>query len=196
MIIRSSPLLSDALVVGADRSHLGVLLFPGSLPAPTDLVAQLSPLIVKANLSSPSFAQVAEEMCLVVTDAQKAERLPKSSKGTIQRGLAYEVFRAEIERVYDEKSSEATAAPKRTLPETERIVTSLIESIAGTGRRAGPLDRTADLFSWGVNSLMAIRVRSAMLKVSFICSVWEIQNYSHPTAAEHGWSFITSQHCL
>jgi hypothetical protein len=105
-------------------------------------------------------------MCLVVTDAQKAERLPKSSKGTIQRGLAYEVFRAEIARVCDDESSEPTKAPKRTLPEIEKHVTSLIETIAGAGKRAGGLDSSTDLFSWGVNSLMAIRVRSAMLKVS------------------------------
>jgi hypothetical protein len=105
-------------------------------------------------------------MCLVITDAQKAERLPKSSKGTIQRGLAYEVFRAEVARVYDDESSQPTKAPKRTLPEIEKHVTSLIETIAGAGRRVGALDRTTDLFSWGVNSLMAIRVRSAMLKVS------------------------------
>jgi hypothetical protein len=172
MLLRSSPLLSDALVVGADRPEFGVLLFPQSLPAPTDLVAQLSPLIAQANQSSPSFAQVAEEMCLVVTDAQKAACLPKSSKGTIQRGLAYDVFQAEIERVYDEGSSEGTEAPRRALPEIEKLVMSLIKTIARTGRRAGPLDRTADLFSWGVNSLMAIRVRSAMLKVSFIPSVF------------------------
>jgi hypothetical protein len=147
MLLRSSPLLSDALVVGADRPEFGVLLFPQSLPAPTDLVAQLSPLIAQANQSSPSFAQVAEEMCLVVTDAQKAACLPKSSKGTIQRGLAYDVFQAEIERVYDEGSSEGTEASASGDREACHVTDQDDRSHGEESRTAGPHGRPVQLGS-------------------------------------------------
>jgi len=161
--LRSSPYLSDALVVGTDRPRLGLLLFPRlPLPRITDILDLISPLLVQANQTSPSFAQISKEMCLVV---KKIGLLPKSSKGTVQRGLAYEVFRKEIERLYD-NPIEQYAGEKRSLLEIEDCLHGLIMEVMGSSRKVVSLDRITDLFSWGVDSLMATRIRSGIHRVS------------------------------
>ena len=123
------------------------------------------PLIQQANLSSPSFAQIAKEMCVLVNTGDGAKTLPKSSKGTIQRGVAYEVFKDEIEALYGASSSSETVK-KRTLEEIEQYLLETIKGVAGMRRKTVPLDRTTDLFSWGVDSLMASRIRTAAQRVS------------------------------
>lgn len=169
--MRSSNLLSDALVVGSDQPQLGLLLFPRSTPA-VDLVNKLDDLISKANASSPSFAQVSKEMCLVITDMDKAKLLPKSSKGTIQRGLAYEVFREEIETIYkggNTSSGTAEHIEKRNVAEIEDVLLNLIKEIMGDKRKPiRDLNRQNDLFAWGVDSLIATRIRSAIIRVSIV----------------------------
>ncbi len=107
-------------------------------------------------------------MCLVINDAKKIDKLPKSSKGTVQRGLAYEVFRKEIDTLYDDGATQQGEVKKRSLSAIEDFLTGLIIDVMGSSRkRTDSLDKTTDLFSWGVDSLMATRIRSGILKVSF-----------------------------
>ncbi|WVW83561.1 hypothetical protein I302_105582 [Kwoniella bestiolae CBS 10118] len=160
--LRSSEHLSDALVVGSDQSQLGVLLFPKHYPPPSDLLYQLAPLIAQANDNSPSFAQISQEMCLIVQDQSKA--LPKSSKGTIQRGVAYDVFKVEISKLYYSQHGEVDSILKRSVEEIGSEVKRIIESIAATRLKVDNLDENTDLFSWGVDSLMATRIRTALQK--------------------------------
>lgn len=165
--LRSSPHLSDALVVGADRPQLGVLLFPASSPGPSDLLDLLQSVIAQANTSSPSFAQIAPEMCMIITDAERISKLPKSSKGTIQRGVANDVYRKEIERLYDGtgSTSSGTEPSKRTLEEIITFVGNIVKKVAGDKISKSTLVENTDLFSWGVDSLMATRIRTALQKV-------------------------------
>lgn len=187
----SSPLLSDALVVGAERSQLGLLLFPHSPPSTTDdLLTQLGSLIQQSNAASPSFAQIALDMC-IVTDGSKA--LPKSSKGTIQRGVAYEVFKEEIDAMYGAGSTDtAPGAKKRDLREIEDYLLQTIKRVAGSGsRRKIPLDRETDLFNWGVDSLMATRIRTAAQRVS--CGSFARRVGTNVTGSRYRRSGITAQ---
>lgn len=154
------------MVVGADRPQLGVLLFPRSPIDKEDVSTVLKRLLGQANQASPSFAQISEDMCLIVDVSKTAKRLPKSSKGTIQRGLAYEVFADEIKQLYTSDSIEQGGAPKRSLPEIEAVVKELITDVAGARSKVDSLHHSTDLFSWGVDSLMATRIRAAILRVS------------------------------
>ncbi|WWD02658.1 hypothetical protein V865_000698 [Kwoniella europaea PYCC6329] len=160
--LRQSAHLSDVLVVGSDQSQLGILLFPKSLPTPSDLLEKLSPLIDQANSDSPSFAQISKEMCLVVSESTK--RLPKSSKGTTQRGVAYEVFREEINQLYNQQNGQGDDLPKRSTTEIREEVKMIIENIAASKLRVDNLNENTDLFNWGVNSLMATRIRTNLQK--------------------------------
>jgi acyl-CoA synthetase (AMP-forming)/AMP-acid ligase II len=159
-VLRSSPHISDALVIGSDKPQLGLLLFPRS-GSPIQLLDIFSPLLTQANQSSPSFAQISLEMCKVITDTDKV--LPKSSKGTVQRGMAYEAFKNEIEELYNGRTEKVIG--KKSLVEIEEVVRDIVLSISGM---KGELTRDTDLFSWGVNSLMATRIRAGILKVNII----------------------------
>ena len=167
--LRACPLLSDVLVVGADRPQLGLLLFPRFDHSSLSILEAVSPLLLQANRMSPSYGQISKEMCLVVNDPVKIELLPKSSKGTIQRGLAYEAFRNEIQRLYDDIGWNGRyAVETRSLSEIENCVKGLIMDAAmGTTRKveASSLHGTTDLFAWGVDSLMASRIRSGIQRV-------------------------------
>ncbi|WWC89627.1 uncharacterized protein L201_004552 [Kwoniella dendrophila CBS 6074] len=161
-VLRSSPHLSDALVVGSDQSQIGILLFPRQLPPQPDLLNLIIPLLEEANQSSPSFAQVSKEMCVLITDTNKA--LPKSSKGTIQRGVAYEVFKSEINTLYQGQDGQTDSQPRRSLKDIVVEVRKIIEAVAASKLKIGQLDTDTDLFSWGVDSLMATRARTALQK--------------------------------
>ncbi|WVQ94361.1 hypothetical protein IAU59_001440 [Kwoniella sp. CBS 9459] len=163
--LRALQLLSDSLVVGSDRPQLGLLLFPRSSSVDhAQLLEEAKPLLEEANSASPSFAQISIDMCSVVTDNTKT--LPKSSKGTVQRGVAYDVFKAEIESLYEGSAKDDLGSPveKRSKEEIAKHIQAIISDVASSRLKIEGLDENTDLFSWGLDSLMATRVRSAMQK--------------------------------
>jgi hypothetical protein len=166
-ILRSSPLVADVLVVGADRPQIACLVFPSTFPPPKNLVEQLEPLIKEANDQSPSHAQLGSEMCLVIEDEKLAGSLPKSSKGTIQRGVAYDTFRDQIIGIYGERGTDDSDKLGLSGEELEGWLIQKIEGIVGDARRYkdDKIDRETDLFSWGVDSVKAARLRFAIMKV-------------------------------
>ena len=107
-------------------------------------------------------------MCTIITDPDRISTLPKSSKGTIQRGVANDVYRKEIEGLYDGTGGLSSLEKrKRTLEEISAYVEDLVRRVAGEKTRKSELDEATDLFSWGVDSLMATRIRTALQKVCF-----------------------------
>lgn len=128
-------------------------------------MSNLMPLIDQANRSSPSYAQISPDMCLVV-DLERAKLLPKSSKGTIQRGVANEVYMEEIDRLYSGRvGGNVDESPKRSLEKIRRVILDAVLAIAGERAQRDPIDLTTDLFSWGVDSVMTSRIRTAIQKV-------------------------------
>ncbi len=159
--------MADVLVCGSNRAQLSVLIFPSTFPPPSDLKSALEPYLAQANKESPSHAFVAPEMCEIVSDAARAATLPKSSKGTIQRGVAYDVYKHEIEAFYagpvnDRRSADPVQA--------DNVVAYLLEAVAGmtntrSGRPGKPLESSTDLFNYGVDSVKAARLRLQLIKV-------------------------------
>ncbi|KAG7527660.1 hypothetical protein FFLO_06707 [Filobasidium floriforme] len=165
-ILRSSNLIADVLVVGSNKPQIGCLLFPRTFPPPSDLVKQLANLIAQANEQSPSHAQLGDEMCLVISDPDRAAALPKSSKGTIQRGVAYDVYKDEIDAMYGESNGADGDKLDITGEELEKWLVDKVGEIMGDGKRYNQdvFDAETDLFSWGVDSVKAARLRFAMMK--------------------------------
>ena len=127
-------------------------------------------MLGEVNSSSPSFAQITQDMCKVVSDADRAAALPKSSKGTIQRGVAYEVFEREIKELYGEGANgdvDQGNIPRRTVGEITDAVRRLVREVGqGQGKcKLQELEDETDLFGWGVDSLMATRLRARISKV-------------------------------
>jgi len=114
-------------------------------------------------------------MCTSI-GAERAAQLPKSSKGTIQRGVANEVYKEEIDRLYNGAPTSDSAGPivKRNADEIRDFILETVSSVAGERAQKTPIELDTDLFSWGVNSVMATRVRTAMQKVSLSSMVYRI----------------------
>jgi hypothetical protein len=160
-------------VTALNKTQLGVLIFPTAPSPPSNLLDLIRPLLDAANASSPSFAQLSKEMCLIMPcEAEGGTTIPRSSKGTIQRGVAYEVFAEEIKRLHGDEgeatnSISETVKEKRSIEEINTFLRDLILAVKGdSGGEATKLDKDTDLFSWGVNSLMATRIRGGIVKVS------------------------------
>lgn len=158
------------LVCGSDQAQLSVLIFPASFPPPADLLTQLEPFLSEANKASPSHAFVAPEMCTIVANPARAATLPKSSKGTIQRGVAYDVYKPEIEAFYAAPSSGSRDCRSDPISEDD-IKEYLLEAVSEMtqprdGRASKPLKDSTDLFNYGVDSVRAARLRLQLVKVS------------------------------
>lgn len=129
-------------------------------------------LIAQANQQSPSHAQLGREMCVILTSAERTKALPKSSKGTIQRGLAYDEFKPEIDRLYTTAEDEDAASGSKKQLEGKELTQWLIDrvrDIAGLREHlAGDdeLQEDSDLFSWGIDSVKAARLRFVIAQVS------------------------------
>lgn len=102
-------------------------------------------------------------MCLDLNADGQLRELPKSSKGTIQRGVAYYRFAGEIAALY--AATEGGELGKKTKDEVESVVRDIVESVAGSKCKVENLDNETDLFAWGVDSLMATRIRGGLKKV-------------------------------
>lgn len=108
-------------------------------------------------------------MCVVVS-TERAAQLPKSSKGTIQRGVANEVYKEEIDRLYNGVISEGSSdqIPRRNTDEIRKLAFETVTSVTGDKAGKAPIELTTDLFSWGVNSVMATRIRTGLQKVRLV----------------------------
>jgi hypothetical protein len=165
--------IADALVVGVNQTQIGCLIFPRNIDQAGKLETELDGLIATANKEAPSHAQLGKEMCLVIESPERINALPKSSKGTIQRGLAYDVFKSETDRLY---APDPSGSQERKLQlEGEDLKNWLVERVQEiAGQIAGhrqhsdnqePLQADTDLFSWGVDSVKAARLRFIMAQV-------------------------------
>lgn len=103
-------------------------------------------------------------MCLVIESTDK--QLPKSSKGTIQRGVAYDLFKDEIKGLFG--VGQQGEIEKRSAEEIEEVLNRIIKGVVGSKLKVVALGRETDLFSWGVDSLMATRIRAGILKVNAV----------------------------
>jgi hypothetical protein len=110
-------------------------------------------------------------MCTII-GTERAAQLPKSSKGTIQRGVANEVYKEEIDRLYSGGGYEdnSKTLPKQDAADIRKFILETVVSVVGESSRKTPVDLNTDLFNWGVNSVMATRIRTAMQKVSTPCT--------------------------
>lgn len=113
-------------------------------------------------------------MCVILISAERIIALPKSSKGTIQRGLAYDEFTAEIDRLYSTtEDGDAALDLKKQLEgeELKQWLMDRVHDIAGrVEHREGDdeLHDDSDLFSWGIDSVKAARLRFVIAQASHI----------------------------
>lgn len=147
--------LDDVLIFGNGRQIPGALLFRskrGEHFSDSDLLDELWPEIERLNSETQDHARLSRAMLVAMVHLETP--LEKSSKGTIIRKAVEQRFQAEIEQAYDRLE---TVEPEDILDgEMENAITRIITGIVG---KKGQLEKTTDLFSYGVDSVAGIQIR-------------------------------------
>lgn len=177
--LKASPLVTEAITFGANRAILGALVFINADAVPqgaafddalkVKLLRQLQPMLAEINAASPPHARLASEMICLLPPSE-AFSIPRASKGTLQRGRAYQQYAELIDSIYldfeegrslrlHSANGNGEAAAKESLSGQELIewLQSKVESI--NGKKLSP---DVDLFVAGVDSIQSARIRAAV----------------------------------
>ncbi|KAK1240278.1 hypothetical protein MKX08_007720 [Trichoderma sp. CBMAI-0020] len=159
--IRSDKNVTEAVVFGAGRAHLGILLVPAAgLATHTneEILDIIWPIVEFANKSADAFARISRDMIrLLPHDCA----YPRTDKGSIIRQAFYQKFKAEIEETYDLAESSSEELVQFDLPELQQFIRDLLQRTLETPT---PVQDDEDFFSSGLDSLQAIQMRSEILK--------------------------------
>ncbi|KAH6612690.1 male sterility protein-domain-containing protein [Boeremia exigua] len=155
--IATSPYLGDVLIFGTNRPYPGALLLrseKGGTMTDPELLDVLKPVVEKLNRDSQDHARIPHDM-LVPLPYQ--EPLEKSSKGTLIRRAAEARFENTINRAYEERDSpQSTDVSDEDLPQHLK---GLIQTITS---QSAELTDDMDLFSYGVDSIACMQLRSRL----------------------------------
>lgn len=178
--IRSHKAVTETVVFGAARPYLGMLIVPS--PATVDLssdqiVDQIWPVIEEANQSAEAYARITRDMiCVLPHDCE----FPRTDKGSIIRQAFYKQFASAIESAYDFAATAQGDLEVFDLPQMEDFIRSTVAKLLP---QAKEVDRTADLFSLGLDSMQSILIRTDILKAVDIGTNKLGQNvvFEHPS---------------
>jgi thioester reductase-like protein len=172
-VARNNSNVSEAITFGAGKARLGIFVVPAESFQGTDedLVNSIFPGIEECNKEMPAYAYISQDMVHVLP---KDTVYRKTDKGTVIRSAFYRDFENQITQIYDmeiTRGDQVLEGTKLTSFLREKVldIASSIDSSI--------LDDTTDLFSLGVESLQAIRLRSKILKTLDIGGVALSQDF-------------------
>lgn len=136
------------------------------IPAKEGVTLQdVSSALQEANRIAPAHAQIAPELVVILASD---DIFPKASKGTMQRGKAYQAYAGVIEQAY--KRYEASDMHDGTSLKLQLAPSELLDYILDKLRetmRQQDVTADDDLFNLGLTSTQALRVRNVLRTVSF-----------------------------
>ncbi|KAF7296637.1 Aminoadipate reductase [Mycena chlorophos] len=194
-IIVSSPLVSNAIMFGRERTQVGVLVEPSPMaldPETKDLVSnfrdQVWKVVQDANAVAPAFARVHKEMILVTA---KERPFVRTLKGTIARKATIALYDGEIKALYDaietseNVANEVVPPSSWTAKDLESWLLSQACSVLATESTSAQIDPAADLFEQGFDSLQATflrhRIVSALRSVELPVQLDHTFVYANPS---------------
>lgn len=147
------------------------MIIPSSDALNPPVLSSFLPALEKANALAPRHSQVPPELVVFLPgDAA----FPKASKGSLQRGQAYDAFQQDIDAAYARfEGGEEDKGENKLLnvkgEELKAFVRSVVEeAVGGIGRgstKGVEIGLEEDLFAFGVNSLQSVRIRNVLQKV-------------------------------
>lgn len=160
--IRSSKLITEAVVFGAQQPYLGVLVVPSPAAAldksPAEILDLVWPVVEAAQESNDAFAKLSREMVVILPyDVD----YPRTDKGSLIRQAFYRVFAKEIELAYEISSSTNENAQEYSESELRDFLRGLVTKALPQG--TSYTDET-DFFSLGLDSLQSIQIRAEILR--------------------------------
>ncbi|KAH8667800.1 hypothetical protein BGZ61DRAFT_483715 [Ilyonectria robusta] len=159
--IRSNKNITEAVVFGAGRPYLGILIVPSQIWAGKsndEILDAIWPVVESANHSADAFARISKGMIrLLPQDCD----YPRTDKGSVIRQAFYKQFQNHIDDAYDTEDVNAADLKQLDLPELQEFVRELLERTLATDK---PVADDTDFFLLGLDSLQAIQMRSEILK--------------------------------
>ena len=158
--LRSHPLVSSALVVGAGRMQPAVIIEPskGTPEAYEDrekLIDEIWPTVVAANKESVAHGRIDRHYIMLATPDKP---FFKSGKGSIQRPLTINLYKQEIDQLYQmAESASAENMPQLDTSSYKALLSSLraiIQSVLGDDQ----LGDETDIFTAGADSLQVLSI--------------------------------------
>ncbi|SCO30859.1 related to nonribosomal peptide synthetase [Fusarium fujikuroi] len=187
--IKQHPLVTDAFVFGSGRFNLGILLeLSESQTKPESIqerIDEVWPTLSEVNDDMPGHAKVLRSMILLSLPEKPFARSPK---GSVNRQATLELYKSEIEDLYEGK--EKFPDRKASLPDTEdssrRLTNEIVESVRTVlgHLEDPPIDQ--DLFELGLDSLTALELADKIQE-----SFAKIGSTSHECTAESLYKFPT-----
>ena len=157
-----SPMVQEAIVFGNERERLGMFVIPtDSAEIGDEIKEDVWPAIERANIVMPAHAQLERNM-INVLNPEDVQRIPRTDKGNIIRAAFYREFASIIDAAYENQMGSVG----KVILEREELLSFLRAEINASisANRQSKFDDDMDLFSLGVDSLQASRIRSAILK--------------------------------
>ncbi|OCH84283.1 L-aminoadipate-semialdehyde dehydrogenase [Obba rivulosa] len=158
----NSPYIAEVIVFGAGRPQIGCLILPSDLGKELSedrdtFMAGIWPAIARANAEAPSHSQLLPEMIHILPYGTE---VPLASKLSILRPACYVKFKDIIDDVYS-RYEHGGSGPKLDLTESEleEFIHDTFLRTLGCDKAQG-LDRDVDVFTFGVDSLQAARIRN------------------------------------
>ncbi|KAJ7918788.1 L-aminoadipate-semialdehyde dehydrogenase [Mycena leptocephala] len=202
----NSPYVAEAIVFGAGKPQTGCLILPSDLAkdlSRAEIMEKIWPVVEQANAEAPTHSRILPEMIEILPHGTE---IPIATKMSILRPACYAKFKDIIEGVYERFEQEGDEASKLRLakPELEEFILNAIVKALGPAKSAN-IDRTVDLFAFGVDSLQGTRIRNVCQKELFLAGNTLGQNvvYEYPSVeklADHilglqaGASLADDQH--
>ncbi|KAF9052348.1 L-aminoadipate-semialdehyde dehydrogenase [Hymenopellis radicata] len=202
----NSPYVAEAVVFGAGRPQTGCLILPSELAkdlTQEQLMEKVWPVIEQANAEAPTHSRLLPEM---VEFLPYGTTIPVATKMSILRPACYAKFKDLIDSIYKRFDRDDEEVEMKALNglELEDYLYNTIATALGPSRSA-KLDKKVDLFSFGVDSLQATRIRNSVQKEIELGghSLSQTVVYEHPsveklaaflTRLQSGDGAVESQH--
>jgi hypothetical protein len=159
--VRSDQSVAEAVVFGAGRPYLGILIVPAASLAhmTADGVRELVwPVVQRAQASAEGYARISKEMVRVLPVHCAC---PRTDKGSVIRQAFYKNFAAEIEAAYDASDKGSGELRAMSEPELRKFLREALGQVTGKELDGG--DDT-DFFVLGLDSLQALQLRGQILR--------------------------------
>jgi len=158
--INASPLIDEVIVFGANRPLLGAIVFASENTQASTLRQELKPFLLEINRTLPSHGRITLEM-IHIGDSVLCQSLPRSSKGTLQKGLALEQLQGLIDELYShfQEGEAPRTEEKKDLREVElrQWLKGLVDDVCD-----GNIGLNDDFYQSGIDSIMVARIRAGI----------------------------------
>lgn len=132
--------------------------------SPSTTLEEIIPIVQEANRAAPAHSQIPHEL-IVILDQHAT--VPKASKGSLQRGRAYEAFASQIDDAYRRYASGSVNSDSAQMLAGSELRTLIRQLVLEGYNGSKTITDDDDLFNAGVDSLQAVRIRNALARVRF-----------------------------